>query len=155
MDETGQPGAPTPGDNGNGAGPQGDQARPINGWAADAGWPGADNGGDPAGRQWRQPAEPVPDSLPADPALAELSAMAGAPGDEPRRREAVEPRSREALEARLREAADPKRRAPVIEDFDAAWPARQPPQERYGGDAPEPDRSRPMPPRGRRPSRDD
>lgn len=101
------------------------------------------------------PAEPVPDSLPADPALAELSAMAGAPGDEPRRREAVEPRSREALEARLREAADPKRRAPVIEDFDAAWPARQPPQERYGADAPEPDRSRPMPPRGRRPSRDD
>ncbi|MEO3819362.1 hypothetical protein [Plantactinospora sp. B24E8] len=59
MDETGQPGAPTPGDNGNGAGPQGDQARPINGWAADAGWPGAENGGDASGRQWRQPAEPV------------------------------------------------------------------------------------------------
>jgi glycine/D-amino acid oxidase-like deaminating enzyme len=100
------------------------------------------------------PAEPVPDSLPADPALAELSAMTGAPGDEPRAREAVVPQAREALEARLRGAADPKRRAPVIEDFDAAWPARQPPQERYGADAPEPDRSRPMPPRGRRPSRE-
>ncbi|MGE0038005.1 MAG: FAD-dependent oxidoreductase [Xanthobacteraceae bacterium] len=108
------------------------------------------------------PAEPVPDSLPADPALAELSAMTGAPGDEPpvreavepRGREAVEPRGREALEARLRGAADPNRRAPAIEDFDAVWPARQPPLASYGEDATQADRSRPIPPRGRRPSRD-
>jgi hypothetical protein len=85
------------------------------------------------------PAEPVPASLPADPALAELSAMAGAPGDEPQQRQAVEPR----------------RRAPVVEDFDTAWPARRPPPENYGEDASEPDRRRPMPPRGRRPSQDD
>ena len=65
------------------------------------------------------PAEPVPASLPADPALAELSAMAGAPGDDPRRRAAVAPRSREPVE--------PRRRTPAIEDFDAAWPARRPP----------------------------
>ncbi len=60
MDETGQPGAPTPGEHGNGAGPQGDPARPANGWAADAGWSGAEGEADTSGRQWRQPAEPAP-----------------------------------------------------------------------------------------------
>ncbi|MGI5147352.1 hypothetical protein ACQEVC_13395 [Plantactinospora sp. CA-294935] len=59
MDETGQPGAPTPGEHGNGAGPQGDPARPANGWAADAGWSGAEVGVDPNGRQWHQPVEPA------------------------------------------------------------------------------------------------
>jgi glycine/D-amino acid oxidase-like deaminating enzyme len=92
------------------------------------------------------PAEPVPASLPADPALAELSAMAGAPGDEPRPREPVEPRRREAVEPR---------RVPVVEDFDAVWPARRPPPDiQQRQDAPNPDRSRPLPPRGRRPSQD-
>ncbi|GAA3755671.1 hypothetical protein GCM10022225_45710 [Plantactinospora mayteni] len=59
MDETGQPGAPTPGENGNGAGPQGDPARPANGWAADAGWSGAEMGVDPSGRRWHQAVEPA------------------------------------------------------------------------------------------------
>ncbi|AVT39194.1 hypothetical protein [Plantactinospora sp. BB1] len=59
MDETGQPGAPTPGEHGNGAGPHGDPARPANGWAADPGWSGAETGVDPSGRPWHQAVEPV------------------------------------------------------------------------------------------------
>ncbi len=73
------------------------------------------------------PAEPAPASMPADPALAELPVMAGAPGDEPPPRETVEPRPREAVAPRPRESVESRRRAPAIEDFDAAWPARRPP----------------------------
>ncbi|MGI5211896.1 hypothetical protein [Plantactinospora sp. CA-290183] len=59
MDETGQPGAPVPGEQGNGAGPHGDLARSANGWAADTGWSGAEHGAEPNGRQWQQPVEPA------------------------------------------------------------------------------------------------
>lgn len=83
------------------------------------------------------PAEPVPASLPADPALAELSTMAGAPGDEPQPRAAAQPRGGGASR---------------IEDFDAAWPARQSPPQGQGESGSHSDRGRPMQPRGRRPS---
>jgi len=105
------------------------------------------------------PAEPVAASLPADPARAEVSAMAGAPGDEPRRRETVEarlrqpvePRRREPAEPRRREAVEPRRPVPAIEDFDAMWPARQTqPDPNQGQGAPDLGRRRPNPPRDRR-----
>ncbi|MDG4828364.1 hypothetical protein O7627_03470 [Solwaraspora sp. WMMD1047] len=65
MDETGQPGAAAPGENGNGAGTEGEIVRPDSGWAtADAAWsgaatPGAEAGPDPTPRQWGPPVEPV------------------------------------------------------------------------------------------------
>ncbi|RKR90010.1 hypothetical protein BDK92_4374 [Micromonospora pisi] len=69
MDETGQPGAAAPGENGNGAGPHGDLARPANGWAAaDSGWPHTAkpvDGGSESRPQWRQP--PAPPAWAGDP----------------------------------------------------------------------------------------
>ena len=72
MDETGQPGAAAPGENGNGAGPHGDLARPANGWAAaDSGWPNVAkpiDGGSESRPQWRQSTEPAVRPSWADPA---------------------------------------------------------------------------------------
>ncbi|MEH1126518.1 Daple [Micromonospora sp. CPCC 206061] len=60
MDETGQPGGATPGENGNGAGPHGDSGGParLNGWAAaDATWSNAgaalEPSGEPVRPSWR------------------------------------------------------------------------------------------------------
>ena len=52
--------------------------------------------------------------MPADPAQAEMPVMAGTLGEQsPQRAAGVETR----------------RHLPAVEDFDAAWPARQPPPE--------------------------
>jgi glycine/D-amino acid oxidase-like deaminating enzyme len=67
------------------------------------------------------PAEPMPASLPADPVQTETPVMAGA---------ASEPRPLRAA------VSEPRRPVSVVEDFDAAWPARPPPPQQPRTPAP-------------------
>jgi hypothetical protein len=90
VDETGQPGAATPGENGNGAGHNGDRAWPVNGWTQpDPAWSGAgpvdDHDGERAQPRWRPPAEPAGGQNWADPAsrYADLPAPFTSPSTRP------------------------------------------------------------------------
>ncbi|MBM0237568.1 hypothetical protein JNW88_11070 [Micromonospora sp. ATA32] len=84
MSETGQPGAATPGDHGDGPGQQDDLARPVSGWAPSAaGW---SRGGEAAAPReplspWRQP-DPTAGWGASSPQHGDLPApLPGPPGD--------------------------------------------------------------------------
>ncbi|MGC1212428.1 MAG: hypothetical protein WA890_14300, partial [Micromonospora sp.] len=84
MTESGQPGAPTPGEHGDGTGQQDDLARSVSGWAPPAaGWSrGREAGREPA-PVWRQP-DPRTGWATSSPHHGDLPApLPGLPADEP------------------------------------------------------------------------
>ncbi|PWU60181.1 hypothetical protein DLE60_12445, partial [Micromonospora globispora] len=114
MTESGQPGAPTPGEHGDGAGQQDDLARSVSGWAPSAaGWSrGREVGREPA-PAWRHP-DPTGGWAASSPQHGDLPApLPGLPAEEPAARVKVNGRSHVNGVRHAEEESPVPRQAPV------------------------------------------